>query len=88
MLALQIGAVAFALVGTWLMRKPGRWMPYGFVAWLVSNPLAMVFMAIDGNWWFVAQHLVFFVLALEGTWNWLAKPVLEQIEERFHVDID
>ncbi len=86
MIALQICAVAMALLGTWLMRKPGRWMPWG-VAWLVSNPLAMVFMALTGNWWFVAQHAVFFVLAVEGTWHWLLKPLLQSTEENMHVDI-
>jgi hypothetical protein len=84
--ALQICAVAFALLGTWLLRKPGRWMPYGFVAWLVSNPLAMVFMALNGHWWLFAQHLVFFVLAGESVWHWLVLPMLQKTEERLHVD--
>jgi hypothetical protein len=87
MIALQICAVAFALLGTWLMRKPGRWMPWGFVAWLVSNPLAMVFMALSGNWWFFAQHVIFLALAGEGAWNWLVKPEMERIEENMHVDV-
>lgn len=76
MLALQILASAFALLGTWMLRKPGRLAPWGFVAWLVSNPAAMVFMAISEHWWFFAQHLLFFLLALEGAWNWLIAPRL------------
>lgn len=87
MLALQICAVAIALLGAWLLRKPGRWMPYGFVAWVVSNPLTMVFMAINGHWWFVALHLAFFLLALEGLWHWKVQPMLRKTEERLHVDI-
>lgn len=74
MLALQVSAFAFALLGTWLLRKPGRWWPWAFVAWLVSNPMAMVFMALQGHWWFVAQHLLFLLLAIESTWNWLIAP--------------
>jgi hypothetical protein len=82
MLALQICAAAFALLGTWLIRKPGRWMPFGFVAWLVSNPAAMVFMALNGHWWFFAQHLVFFALAVESVWNWLIAPRLFVLADR------
>lgn len=74
MLALQVAASFFALLGTWLLRKPSRWAPWGFVAWLVSNPLAMAFMALNGHWWFCAQHAVFLVLAIEATWQWLIAP--------------
>ncbi|MGE4241750.1 hypothetical protein [Ramlibacter sp.] len=76
MLALQILASGFALLGTYLLRKPGPAAPWGFVAWLVSNPAAMTFMALQGNWVFFAQHLVFFILAVDGTWNWLVAPRL------------
>jgi len=76
MLTLQILASGFALLGTFLLRKPGRVAPWGFVAWLVSNPAAMAFMALQGNWVFFAQHLVFFLLAVDGTWNWLLAPRL------------
>jgi hypothetical protein len=86
MLALQICATCFALLGTWLVRKPGRWMPFGFVAWLVSNPAAMVFMALQGNWPFFIQHLVFFALAIESVWHWLVLPKLQQTEESLRVD--
>ena len=68
-----------ALLGTFLLRKPGRWAPWGFVPWLVSNPAAMVFMAINGHWAYFAQHLVFFLLAVDGTWHWLVKPQLEAL---------
>ena len=78
-LTLQICASAFALLGTWLLRKPGRLAPWGFVAWLVSNPLAMLFMALNGHWWFFIQHLVFFLLAIDGAWNWLIAPRLFNI---------
>ncbi len=72
--ALQIGAVTFALLGTWCLRKPGRLAPWGFAAWLVSNPLAMVFMAMNEHWWLFAQHGAFLLLAIEGTWYWLIAP--------------
>lgn len=88
MTALQICAAAVAILGAWLVRKPGRWMRYGFVAWLVSNPLAMVFMAINGFWWLFAQNLVFFALAVEGAWHWLVKPALDQTQENLHVDVE
>jgi hypothetical protein len=86
-ITLQICAVAFALLGTWLLRKPGRWMPWAFVAWLVSNPLAMLFMAINGSWWFFVQYAIFFALAIEGSWHWLVKPAMKQTEENMHVDV-
>jgi hypothetical protein len=86
-IALQIFAVVFALLGTWLLRKPGPWMPWAFVAWLVSNPLSMLFMAIQGNWWFFTQYAIFFALAIEGAWHWLVKPALKQAEENMHVDV-
>lgn len=73
---LQVLASGFALLGTWLLRKPGRLAPYGFVAWLVSNPAAMAFMAMQGHWLFFLQHLVFFLLAIDGCWNWLVAPRL------------
>lgn len=81
MLALQICSSAFALLGTWLIRKPGRWMPLGFVAWLVSNPLAMAVMALQGNWPFFVQHLVFFALAGESVWHWLVAPALLNVNK-------
>ncbi len=77
MTALQVLASAFALLGTWLLRKPGRWMPWGFACWLVSNPAAMLFLALHGHWVLFAQHLVFFVLALDGVWHWLVRPGIE-----------
>jgi hypothetical protein len=78
-LALQICSSVFALLGTWLIRKPGRWMPWGFTLWLISNPAAMAFMAMHGHWWFFAQHLAFFVLAIESVWHWLVRPRLDRI---------
>lgn len=86
LLMLQIWSVGFALFGTWLIRKPGRWMPFGFLAWLVSNPTAMVVMALQGNWPFFVMHLVFFWWAIESVWNWLVLPRLNQKEERLRVD--
>jgi hypothetical protein len=85
-LLLQICASCFALAGAWLLRKPGRWAPWGFVTWLVSNPAAMAFMALQGHWLFFLQHLVFFILAGESVWNWLVLPSLNKTEERLHVD--
>jgi hypothetical protein len=73
---LQVCASAFALAGTFLLRKPSRVAPWGFVCWLVSNPAAMAFMAINGHWWFFLQHAVFFFLAIDGVWNWLILPRL------------
>ncbi len=86
LLALQICAFAFALTGAWLLRKPGRRAPWGFVTWLVSNPAAMAFMALQGHWLFFLQHLVFFIFALESVWNWLVLPNLQQTEERLRVN--
>lgn len=80
-LALQILASCIALLGAWLLRRPGRLAPWAFVAWMVSNPTAMVFMAINGHWWFFAQHLAFFALAAESTWHWLVLPTLKAAEE-------
>ena len=77
MLALQICSAAFALLGTWLLRKPGPWAPWAFVCWLVSNPLAVVFMGLNGHWWLAMQHLVFLLLAAEGVWHWLLAPQLQ-----------
>lgn len=79
LLALQVTASAFALFGTWLVRRPGRLMPWGFVCWLVSNPCVMVFMAIQGHWVLFVQHFVFLLLAIEGAWNWLAAPALQRL---------
>jgi hypothetical protein len=76
LMLLQICASGFALVGAWLLRKPGRWAPWGFVTWLVSNPAAMAFMALQGHWLFFLQHLVFFIFAAESVWNWLVAPRL------------
>lgn len=81
-LSLQVTASVMALLGTWLIRKPGRWMPLGFVAWLVSNPAAMVFMAMHGHWWFFCQHLMFFLFALESVWHWIVKPGLDGLGEK------
>jgi len=74
LLALQVVACTFALLGTWLLRKPGRWAPWGFAAWLVSNPASMVFMAANGHWWFFWLHFAFLVLAALGVWHWLLQP--------------
>lgn len=79
---LQICASAFGLLGTWLLRKPGKWAPWGFVAWLVSNPAAMAFMWLKGDWLFFAQFAVFWALAMEGTWCWLVAPRLSNFNER------
>jgi hypothetical protein len=79
MLTLQICASLFALLGTWLLRKPGPRAPWGFVAWLVSNPAAMVAMALQGNWPFFVQHLIFFLLAIESAWCWLIAPRLARV---------
>lgn len=76
MLALQIATFTFSALGAWLLRKPGRWWAWAFVAWMVSNPIAMVFMALQGHWWFFAQHLLFLLLAAESAWNWLVAPRL------------
>ncbi len=78
-LVLQICASFFALLGAWLLRKPGPRASWGFVTWLVSNPAAMAFMAMQGHWLFFLQHLVFFLLAAESVWNWLWLPHLQQI---------
>jgi hypothetical protein len=86
-LLLQICASTFALLGTWLLRKPGPRAPWGFVAWLVSNPAAMVFMALQGHWLFVLQHLVFFLLALESVWYWLVLPLFNFNLERGDRDL-
>lgn len=75
--ALQAVTIVFALLGTWLLRKPGRWAPWGFVAWLVSNPAAMVFMAANQHWGFFALHTAFLVLAALGVWHWIvARPAV------------
>jgi ABC-type iron transport system FetAB permease component len=86
-ITLQICSVAFALLGTWLMRKPSRWMRWGFIAWLVSNPLAIAVMVADRNWWLAAQYAVFFALAIEGAWHWFVEPKFKDTEENMHVDI-
>lgn len=75
LLMLQIFAAGLAMFGTWLLRKPGRRMPFAFVVWLVSNPAAMAVMALQGNWPFFVMHLVFFWWAIESVWHWLVKPV-------------
>lgn len=76
MLFLQIFGSLMALLGTFLLRKPGPLAAWGPVCWLVSNPAAMLFMAWNGHWGFFAQHLVFFVLAVDATWHWLVRPRL------------
>lgn len=86
MLTLQITASFFALLGAWLLRKPGRWAPWGFATWLVSNPAAMAFMALEGHWLFFVQHLVFLVFAAESVWHWMVLPKRQQkIKERVYV---
>lgn len=81
LLLLQICASSFALLGAWMLRKPGRRAPWGFVTWLVSNPAAMAFMALQGHWLFFLQHLVFFIFAAESVWNWLVAPRLFNFNE-------
>lgn len=71
---LQVLASLLGLSGAFLVRKPGRWMPWGFVAWLVSNPAAMLFMALSGHWLFFLQHAAFTALAFDGVRNWLVLP--------------
>jgi hypothetical protein len=81
LLLLQICASCFALAGAFLLRKPGRWAPWAFVTWLVSNPAAMAFMALQGHWLFFLQHLVFSIFAAESVWHWLVAPRLFNFNE-------
>ena len=73
-LALQILGTGFGLLGTWLLHKPGRWAPWGFACWLVSNPAAMTLMAIQGNWLMVLQFTIYWLIAMSSVWHWLIKP--------------
>jgi hypothetical protein len=84
LLALQICASSFALLGAFLLRRPGPRAPWGFVTWLVSNPAAMVFMALQGHWLFFLQHLVFFAFAAESVWHWLVLPARRMALEADH----
>lgn len=73
---LETLATMLGLLGAWLVRKPGRWFAWGFAVWVVSNPLAMVFMALHGHWRFFAVHAAYLLMALEGVQHWLVAPRL------------
>lgn len=74
---LETLATVLGLWGAYLVSKPGRWFAWGFVLWLVSNPLAMVFMAIHGHWRFFAVHGAYLAMAGHGAWHWLVRPRLQ-----------
>ena len=76
---LEAASATLGLLGTALMVKPSRFAPWGFVAWLISNPCAMALMFIQGQWWLFAQFTVYWVLALVAVWNWLVKPMLAEM---------
>lgn len=57
-LALEITGTVFGLLGTLLLHRPGRWAPYGFVCWLVSNPATMAFMWTQGHYWLLLQSTI------------------------------
>ena len=76
-LVFQILAALFGMAGAWLLRNPDHRAPWAFVLWLVSNPCAIAFSALQGNWWMAAMFTLYFLLAIESTFNWLVKPLLE-----------
>lgn len=67
---LELFATAGGLLGTWLIRKPGRWMRWGFVCWCFSNPAAMAFMYLNQHWALLLQVTVYWALALVSVRNW------------------
>ena len=69
-------ATVFGLAGTALLYKPHRWAGLGFACWLISNPLVMYVMWINGHRWLFVQAAVYWVIAMASTWNWLVKPWL------------
>lgn len=76
-LTLQILAAITGMVGATLLRKPSRWMPWAFVAWLISNPAAIALSLMQQDYWLAAMFSYYLVLAIESTFNWLVKPMLE-----------
>lgn len=76
-LTLQIIAAVFGVAGAWLLRKPDHRAPWAFVLWLISNPAAITFSLLQGNWWMAAMFTLYLWLAIESTFNWLVKPMPE-----------
>lgn len=74
LLAIEILAAAFGVAGTLLLAMKAKRAGWGFVAYLVSNSMAMVFFWIQQHWAMFAQQAVFLAISFIGIWVWLLRP--------------
>jgi hypothetical protein len=80
---LETIATALGMLGTWLIRKPGRQQAWGFACWCVSNPLVIYVMASAHSWAFALQASVYWAMAWLSVWHhgvkpWLVRRVLDR----------
>lgn len=74
MLALELTAAAFGVLGTILLALNGPRAGWGFVAYLASNAGWICFAWWHSHWGLLAQQVAFTASSLLGVWLWLVRP--------------
>lgn len=81
MLALELTAATFGVLGTILLALNGPRAGLGFVAYLASNAGWIWFAWWHSHWAMLVQQLAFTASSLLGIWVWLVRPWWhEQVE--------
>lgn len=75
-LAAQVLAALFGILGALLLAIPEVHPTWGFSAFLVSNLAAIPFNKRQGNRWILVQQRFFLLSSLAGLWNWWLGPLL------------
>lgn len=71
MLALELTAATFGVLGTILLAHNGQGAGWGFVLFLVSNAGWLAFSWAKRHWFMFAQQVAFTATSLYGIWSWL-----------------
>jgi len=74
LLAIEILAAAFGVLGTVLLALRGPRAGWGFVAYLASNAGWLTSSWVQGQWPLFTQQLAFLASSLLGIWVWLLLP--------------
>lgn len=65
-------AMFLGVFGLYLVGEKNRW---GFMVWIVSNSLWIIFATIHGHWGMLTQFIIFSGVAIWNWYKWKPEPI-------------
>jgi hypothetical protein len=69
----QWGGCFFGVIGSLLLARRMRWAGWGFVCYLASNMLWIVYAVVTKAPGLAVQQILFTATSSLGVWNWLIR---------------